>query len=145
MAFKVNAVILMQGETFSPTRWEHDAGMSCVEKREPGSVFRRGPKVGMPQNFGDAIVDLSKDWQEMFLGSNPKFWEKLRGVVQIARNIGATDIYIQINVAYSDQCNLSFHPQALMELGSLGIEVGFTAYLIDDEDDDDQSGNTWKI
>jgi hypothetical protein len=145
MTFKVNAVVQVQGETFSPTRWEKEAGIACAEKRESGNVYRRGPKIGTPQGFGDAVVDLSKDWQEIFLGSNPKFWEKLRHAIQIARDSGATDINIQIDVAYSDQCNLSFNPKALEELASLGVEVGFTAYMADDEDVGDQSGKSWKI
>jgi hypothetical protein len=144
MAFKVNAVLHLYGEMFSPTKWEKENGITCKTKSERGSVFRRGPHMGLPQDFGEASLDLSAAWQELFLGGDLEFWEHLRRILMSAQENGASNNHVQINVAYSDQCNLSFAPEALKQLASLGVEVCFTAYQIDDDGSDDD-GYNWKI
>ncbi|MBI4965357.1 MAG: hypothetical protein HY913_18920 [Desulfomonile tiedjei] len=115
------------GEEFSPAKAERNSGMPFDEKSEPGEIATFGRFRGQPLPYGSAKLILREGGERGKL-IDPEIISFVAKNLHHFRKAGATDIQIDIVVAYGGQCNLEMSPEFLNSVASLGIPLTLSCY-----------------
>lgn len=119
------------GERFSPGAVERETGIVFDRKNERGDIGTIGRYRGQPLPYGGATLVLREGGERGEMVP-PKAIRLIARNLDIFRQAGATEIQIDVVVAYGGQCNLQMSPGLLRDLAALGIP--FTLSCYEDED-----------
>jgi hypothetical protein len=115
------------GETFSPKEVEREVEIAFERKNEPGDIASSGRYRDKPLPYGSATLVVREGGERgvlipfesiRFLGKNLDRFKKA----------GATDIVLDVVVAYGGQCNLEMSAKLLNALASLHIPLTISCY-----------------
>lgn len=122
------------GVGFSPQVVMNNTGLHFSKYQEVGSIETVGPHKGKPAKIGSATLFF----QDVNLSGSSEndsitFVETLLRHIEIIREYGAEDIYLDLSVYYKIQCNMSFEPELLKKISELEIPLNISCYDITDE------------
>ena len=115
------------GERFSPKAVESKTGIAFQKKNEPGDIADSGRYRDQPRPYGSATLVVREGGERGDLIS-------FEAIKYLGKNLhefkraGATDISLDIVVAYGGQCNLEMSAALLNSLASLQIPLTISCY-----------------
>jgi hypothetical protein len=141
---EVSVALVAQGKTFSPRKAGAELGIDLSGTgEEPGSICMTGKFKGRPIPFGSTILHLpltpeieqSNELDAMadLLPPNLILFRRAE-IVPTLRRHGATEIRLQVVVAYREQCNMEMSSTLIAALAGLGVPVVISCF--DAEEDD---------
>ena len=120
----------MRGETFSPSAAERATGLPLSDTIEPGEIAPRGRYKGQPSPHGYANLRASDETPDD--GKLTALLSLFLPHAETLRQLGADDIVVYAGYFYEHQCNLTFWPEAMAQLGRLGVPFWVSCYGNDD-------------
>ena len=127
---RLYADAVFSGDTFSPRLAERITGLTFSTQNEPGEIGLIGRYKGLPRPYGMAILKAPFDSGTMTTSQMPEEWiaNALTQHIKDIRSCGATEIHVNITVAWKDQCNFGFNEEFLSKVGRLGVHVFVSCY-----------------
>lgn len=119
------------GKEFSPRAVERQLGNVFKKQNEPGDISHYGRYINEPLPYGSATIVL-RDGGERGKMIPRKALRWLAKHLELFRQAGATDIDIDVVVAYGGNCSLGMSSGLLKDLAALGIDLIISCY--EDED-----------
>ena len=117
--------LVAQGELFSPGAAEIKQEFVFLSKNEPGDTGVFGRHRGKPLPYGAGTLEcLLKD--DSLAPITPEFIAELR-------SLGATEVFVIVNVEHGEQCNFELSTTLLADLAALGTTIGFSCYERDSD------------
>ena len=135
---KLSASCVLSGDSFSPRLAEQRTGLRFTETNEPGEIGIRGRYKGQPRPYGMAILEAPFDNVTRPKSIMPEEWivDTITLCIAELRACGASSIYLNLVVAWKDQCNLGFGSTFLSKLGQLNIDLALSCY-------EGSAGDSW--
>ena len=140
--YKIDARCVISGDAFSPRLAEDRTGIKLSNKEEVGDLGRVGIYRNKPLPYGSAYLYPPKEALSPMNSYAGFDWliDKLEEVIEIYRDCGADDIYLDLAVYYDEQCNMAFEPETLGKIAKVKIPFWISCYEYDDLDNI-QTGN----
>lgn len=136
--YKTCAALRLMGDNFSPKMVEEKTPIIFTEKNEVGDIGTVGINKNKPIPYGSATLYPPEEVinPENYYSGFDWIIGKLSGIVEIARECGADNIYLDLAVYYKYQCNLAFDPSTLSEIAKANISFWVSCYEDDELEDD---------
>jgi hypothetical protein len=115
------------GKEFSPKAVERQLGNVFRKQNEPGDISHYGRYMNQPLPYGSATVVL-RDGGERGEMIPRKALRWIAKNLELFKQAGATDIDIDVVVAYGGDCSLGMSPGLLKDLAALGIGLSISCY-----------------
>ncbi len=127
---------VFSGDTFSPRLAEQKTGLKFSTKNEPGEIALIGRYMGQPRPYGMAILKAPFDSATKPRSQPPEEWiaDALAQHIHDIRSCGATEIHVNIVVAWKDQCNIGLSATFISKIGQLNIPVALSCYEAKEEE-----------
>jgi len=127
---RLYADAVFSGDTFSPRLAESITGLTFSSKNEPGEIGLNGRYKGLPHPYGMAILKAPFDSATKTTSQMPEEWiaDALTQHIKDIRSCGATELHVNITVAWKGQCNFGFSEEFLSKIGRLSVHVTVSCY-----------------
>lgn len=115
------------GDKFSPELAEKKTGIRFDRKNEVGEIGTIGRYKGSPIPFGYAEIDfVEKGSSADLISPDAPILDMLEEYQSCFLAAGATEIDLNIDVFYKDQCNLEQSHKLLKRLAILGVDLSIS-------------------
>ena len=122
---------ILSGDNFSPALFVRSSGLKLTNINEKGDIGKIGRFKNKKIPFGSAEIDISDIYIQNKLKNIDQFDLIL---VVLSDNLpkinaaGVTDIYLDINLEYEDQCNWELKREQIKKLAEIDINLSISCF-----------------
>lgn len=124
---KISGVFLASGPHFSPGNVERQTGILFSQQNEPGDIGTTGRYRGQSRPNGSCRLFGPKSGLDLQV-PDPGLFEAVERVAGACRAAGATTTVIQLDVAYTEQCNFEMSEEFLSAVARAGVALTISCY-----------------